>query len=249
VGASSSLKVAAKESPGLRIALDLQTAIIYLDLDVDFVVRIDGVPADCSLTAGKHSAASGWLLSRGEIGDLAFVAPASFDDQVPLTVFVQSPETAPGGTQIFSRFDIMVTAGGARSAFSLLEPEDRDGEKAPIKRMRKSVSKGRGKLAAKTVKRALTFGDSGATEDFVAHRSKSYLDALFQGDMSHKQGEPMDVALSVEKRIALARSLWEGETNARLTEARQQWEQESKSLRTRIAELEDQLRKALELDD
>lgn len=248
MGASSSLKVAAKESPGLRIALDLQTAITYLDLDVDFVIRIDGVPADCSLSAGKHSAA-GWMLSRGEIGDLAFLAPASFNDQLPLTVFVQSPETAPGGTQIFSRFDFLVTADGARSAFSHLEPEDRDGEKAPVKRMRKSVAKGRGKLATKTVKRALTFGDSGATEDFVAHRSKSYLDALFQGDMSQKQGEPLDVTLSVEKRIALARSLWEGETNSRLSEARQQWEQESKSLRARIAELEDQLRKALELDD
>lgn len=240
--------MSAKESPGLRIALDLQTAIAYLDLEVDFVIRIDGVPADCRLSAGRHSAGI-WMLTRGEIGDLAFLAPANFDDHLPLTVFIQSPEGAPGGTQIFSRFDFLVTAQSARSAFSHLEPEDRDGEKAPVKRMRKSVSKGRGRLAAKSVKRALTFGDSGATEDFVAHRSKSYLDALFQGDMSQKQGEPLDVTLSVEKRIALARSLWEGETNSRLTEARQQWEQENKSLRARIAELEDQLRKALELDD
>ena len=244
MGASSSLKIAAKGSPGLRIALDLATAIAYLDIEADFVIRIDGLPDDCSLNAGRPSA-EGWLLNRDEIRDLAFVAPANFDDQLPLNVAILSPD----GTLIFSRFDLMVTARGARSAFSHLEPEDRDGEKAPVKRMRKSVAKGRGKLAAKTIKRALTFGDTGATEEFVAHRSASYLDALFHGDLSQKQGEPMEVTMGVEQRIALARSLWEGEAKDMMTRAKQQWEQESKSLRARIAELEQQLKQALELDD
>jgi uncharacterized protein YukE len=244
---ASPLKAAAKESHGLRVALDLKTALAYLDIEDEFVIRIDGVPADCQLNAGRY-AAGAWLLARAEIADLAFVAPVAFADQIPLTVIIQSPENA-GAAQVFSRFDILVTAAGARSAFSHLEPEDTETVKAPMKRMRKSVAKGRGKLAAKTVKRALNFGDKSATEDFVAHRSRSYLDALFQGDMSHKAGEPMEVALDAEKRIALARSLWEGETAARMQEAKQQWEQESKSLRARIAELEEQLKKALELDD
>lgn len=244
MGASSSLKIAAKGSSGLRIALDLTTAIAYLDIEAEFVIRIDGLPDDCSLTAGRPSA-DGWLLNSDEIRDLAFVAPANFDDQLPLNVAIQSPD----GAQIFSRFDLMVTSRGARSAFSHLEPEDRDGEKAPVKRMRKSVAKGRGKLVAKTVKRALTFGDNSATEEFVAHRSASYLDALFHGDLSQKQGEPMEVTMGVEQRIALARSLWEGEAKDMLTRAKQQWEQEGKSLRARIAELEDQLKQALELDD
>ena len=244
MGASSSLKIAAKGGPGLRIALDLPTAIAYRDIEADFVIRIDGLPDDCSLNAGRLSS-DGWLLNRDEIRDLAFIAPANFDDQLPLNVAIQSAD----GTLIFSRFDLMVTARGARSAFSHLEPEDRDGEKAPVRRMRKSVAKGRGKLVAKTVKRALTFGDNGATEEFVAHRSASYLDALFHGDLSQKQGEPMEVTMGVEQRIALARSLWEGEAKDMMTRAKQQWEQESKSLRARIAELEDQLKQALELDD
>jgi uncharacterized protein YukE len=244
VGASSSLKVAAKGSSGLRIALDLTTPLAYLDIEADFVIRIDGLPEDCSLTAGRPGT-DGWTLGRAEIGELAVIAPANFDEQLPLTVIIQSPDAA----QIFSRFDLLVTARGARSAFSHLEPEDRDGEKAPVKRMRKSVAKGRGRLAAKTIKRALTFGDTGATEEFVAHRSASYLDALFHGDLSQKQGEPMEVTMGVEQRIALARSLWEGEAKDMMARAKQQWEQESKSLRTRIAELEEQLKQALELDD
>jgi uncharacterized protein YukE len=244
VGASSSLKIAAKGSAGLRIALDLTTAVAYLDIEADFVICVNGVPEDCSLTAGRPSA-DGWLLTQSEIRDLVFVAPAGFDDQLPLMVAIQSAD----GSLIFSRFDLLVTAHGARSAFSHLEPEDRDAEKAPVKRMRKSVAKGRGKLAAKTIKRALTFGDSGATEEFVAHRSASYLDALFHGDLSQKQGEPMEVTMGVEQRIALARSLWEGEAKDMVARAKQQWEQESKSLRARIAELEDQLKQALELDD
>jgi hypothetical protein len=244
VGASPSLKIAAKGAPGLRIALDLTTAIAYLDIEADFVIRIDGLPDDCSLNAGRLST-DGWMLNRDEIRDLAFIAPASFDDQLPLNVAIQSTD----GTLIFSRFDLLVTARGARSAFSHLEPEDRDGEKAPVRRMRKSVAKGRGKLAAKTIKRALTFGDNGATEEFVAHRSASYLDALFHGDLSQKQGEPMEVTMGVEQRIALARSLWEGEAKDMMTRAKRQWEQESKSLRARIAELEQQLKQALELDD
>jgi uncharacterized protein YukE len=59
----------------------------------------------------------------------------------------------------------------------------------------------------------------------------------------------MEVTMGVEQRIALARSLWEGETKERLQQAQRRWEQESKSLRTRIAELEEQLQQALDRDD
>ena len=242
--------LAAKQIQGLRIPLDLRTALAYLDLEGEFVIRIEGLPMDCGLTAGSQDQAMNWLIERGEIDGLEILLPRSFNDQVPVGVSIVSSETGPGGVpQVLSRFDVMLTAEGARSAFSHLEPEDRDNEKAPVRRLRKSVAKGRGKLAAKTVKRALTFGDASSTEEFVAHRSTSYLDALFQGDLSQKQGEPMEVTMGVEQRIALARSLWEGETKERLQQAQRRWEQESKSLRTRIAELEEQLQQALERDD
>jgi len=250
VGAPSPQMLAAKQIQGLRIPLDLRTALTYLDLEGEFVIRVEGLPMDCSLSAGNQDQAMNWMLERSEIDSLEILLPRSFNDQVPVGVCILSSEAGPGGTpQMLSRFDVMLTADGARSAFSHLEPEDRDNEKAPVRRLRKSVLKGRGKLAAKTIKRALTFGDKSSTEEFVAHRSTSYLDALFQGDLSQKQGEPMEVTMGVEQRIALARSLWEGETKERLQQAQRRWDQESKSLRTRIAELEEQLRLALDRDD
>jgi uncharacterized protein YukE len=249
-GVPSPPMLAAKRIQGLRLPLDLRTPLAYLDLDGDFVIRVEGLPMDCTLSKGRQDDGMNWLLERAEIDGLEILLPASFNDQVPFGVCIESRQPGLGGVpEVLSRFDLMLTAEGARSAFSHLEPEDKDSDKIAMRRMRKSVSKGRGKLAPKTVKRALTFGDKAATEEFVAHRSTSYLDALFQGDLSQKQGEPMEVTMGVEQRIALAKSLWEGESKERMTQAQRRWEQENKSLRTRIAELEEQLRQALERDD
>ena len=109
--------LAAKQIQGLRIPLDLRTALAYLDLEGEFVIRIEGLPMDCGLTAGSQDQAMNWLIGRGEIDGLEILLPRSFNDQVPVGVSIVSSEAGPGGVpQVLSRFDVMLTAEGARSA-------------------------------------------------------------------------------------------------------------------------------------
>jgi hypothetical protein len=252
VGARSSLKIPAGNTQGLRLALDFRTAIARLELDFDFVIQIEGLPEAGGLSAGSRGPGDNWRVARGDIDGLEMVVPRDDADGLPLTVVFMANDD--GNLQVLNRFAMMVTPEGVRWAFSQLEPsqqsdpEEREAEKAPVKRMRKSVSTGPAKLGAKTIKKALDFGDSHASEHYAAHRSNAYLQALFQGDLSHKPGEPMEADMSADARIALARSLWEAEANQRIAEARHQWLQEQKSLIARVAELERLLKIAMDED-
>src|SRR4249920_2026279 len=97
VGAPSPLMLATKQIQGLRIPLDLRTALAYLDLEGEFVIRIEGLPMDCGLTAGNQDQAMNWLIERGEIDGLEILLPRSFNDQVPVGVSIVSSEAGPGG--------------------------------------------------------------------------------------------------------------------------------------------------------
>lgn len=226
------------------IPLNLKPALAHLRPDRDATVRLDGVPDGMQLSAGSREGGNSWSLTLADLDGLAIVAPAGYDGQSPISVSLLRRETPGERPQVVSSFGILLTREGATSAFSGLEPEEREGDLDSIVRLRASVGKGRGKLKVKTTKRPLDFGAGESAAAFTAQRSQAHLDALFRGDLAYNDGITSEASLEVEQRVTLARSMWEGEAAERLAKARQEWDAEQARLNRKIGDLETRLREA-----
>lgn len=232
----------APAQPGTRLVpLDLRAALAHLRPDRQSWVRLEGVPDSILLSAGQSEEGGSWLLALADLDNLNAIAPASFRGQVPLSVVLLRRSAEGSGFEVASRFGVLLTPEGAVSAFSGLEPEDRDGSPDSVGQLRASVGKGRGKLTVKTVKRAIDFSDGRATSGFVAHRSHAQLDALFRGELAHNPGASSEATVDVEQRLTLARRMWEGQAAQQMETARQGWDEERAKLTARIGELEERL--------
>ena len=226
------------------IPLNLKSALAHLRPDGNTTIRLEGVPEGMQLSAGSREGGNAWSLTLADLEDLAVVAPAGYDEQSPLSVSLMRRDAHADRAQLVSSFGILLTREGAMSAFSGLEPEEREGNLDSIVRLRASVGKGRGKLKVKTTKRPLDFGTGESTAAFTAQRSQAHLDALFRGDLAYNDGITSEASLEVEQRVTLARSLWEGEAAERLAKARTEWDAEQARLTLKINDLEGRLREA-----
>jgi hypothetical protein len=226
------------------IPLNLKPALAHLRPDEHTTIRLDGVPDGMQLSAGSVGADNAWLLTVAELDGLVVVAPAGFDGQSPLSVGLLRRDPQGGQAELVSSFGVLLTPDGAMSAFSGLEPEEREGNFDSVIRLRASVGKGRGKLKVKTVKKPLDFGTAESTAAFTAQRSQAHLDALFRGELAYNDGITSEASMEVEQRVALARSLWEGEAAERLAKTRQEWDAEQARLNLKISDLEGRLREA-----
>lgn len=231
----------AKAQSGTRLVpLDLRAALTHLRPDRQSWVRLEGVPDGIMLSAGQCEGSGTWLLSLENLENLNASTPSSFRGQVPLSVVLlkRQPE---GGFEVASTFGVLLTPEGAVSAFSGLEPEDRDGSPDLVGKLRASIGRGRGKLTVKTVKRAIDFKDGRATSSFVAQRSHSQLDSLLRGELAHNPGASSEASVDIEQRLTLARRMWEGQAAQQMETARKGWNEERAKLNARIAELEEKL--------
>ncbi len=225
----------------LTIPLDLKPALAHLRPDEHTSIRLEGVPEGMQLSAGSGDANNVWSLTLAELDNLKVIAPAGYRGQSPLSVNLIRCDPQ-GGTETVSNFGLLLTRDGAMSAFSGLESEDKDSSPDSIVRLRSQISKGRGLLSTKTGKRALDFGDGGATAAFAAQRSSEHLNALLRGELACNDGVTSEAGLQVEQRVALARKLWEGEAAQRQSAARKEWEAERAQLTLKVRELEGKLR-------
>jgi uncharacterized protein YukE len=241
---SGSKAMPAAASGKRSIPLNLKPALAHLRPDEHTTIRLEGVPDGMQLSAGSVGADNAWLLTLAELDGLVVVAPAGYDGQSPLAVGLLRRDPDGGAPQLASSFGVLLTADGAMSAFSGLEPEEREGNFESVVRLRASVGKGRGKLKVKTTKRPLDFGTSESTAAFTAQRSQAHLDALFRGELAYNDGVTSEASLDVEKRVALARTLWEGEAAERLAKARTEWDAEQARLNRKVGDLENRLREA-----
>ena len=231
--------------PGKRsIPLNLKPALAHLCPDKHTMIRLEGLPDGMRLSAGSADAGNVWLLTIAELDGLAVLASAGYEGQSPLSVNLLRHDPQGGQPQLVSSFGVLLTPDGAMSAFSGLEPEDREGNLDSVVRLRASVGKGRGRLKVKTGKRPLDFGTEASTAAFTAQRSQAHLDALFRGELAYNDGITSEASLDVEQRVTLARSMWEGEAAERLAEARREWDAEQARLNLKIGDLEDRLRAA-----
>lgn len=228
--------------PGKRlIALDLKPALACLRPDRHASIRLDGVPRGMRLTAGSNDTGDTWWLAAADLDGLMVVAPADYGANAPLSVTLLRRDPQGGPPRVASTFDVLLTPDGATTAFSSLEPEDRDGGSESVIRLRDSVGKGRGRLKVKTAKQPLDFG---AAASFVAQRSAAHLEALFRGEPAHDGGVTSEAGMTVQQRLGLARAMWESEAAARLAEARKDWDAERAQLNLRISDLDGRLRQA-----
>jgi hypothetical protein len=228
----------------LTIPLDLKPALAHLRPDEHTSIRLEGVPEGMQLSAGSGDANNVWSLTLAELDNLKVIAPAGYRGQSPLSVNLIRRDPQGGNPETVSNFGLLLTPDGAMSAFSGLEPEEKDSSPDSVVRLRSQVSKGRGLLATKTGKRALDFGDGGATAAFAAQRSSEHLNALLRGELAYNDGVTSEASLQVEQRVALARKLWEGEAALRLATARKDWDAERAQLTLKVQELEGKLRQA-----
>jgi hypothetical protein len=241
----------------LTIPLDLKPALAHLRPDEHTSIRLEGVPEGMQLSAGSGDADNVWSLTLTDLDNLTVIAPAGFRGQSPLSVNLVRRDPQGGEAKIVSNFGLLLTPEGAMSAFSGLEQEEKDSNPESIVRLRSQVSKGRGLLSTKTTKKALDFGDGRAA--FAAQRSSEHLNALLRGELAYNDGATSEASLQVEQRVALARTLWEGEAAQkqaaarkewegevalRLATARKEWEAESAQLTLKAQELEGKLRQA-----
>jgi hypothetical protein len=259
---SPAASAARKAEPGKRaIPLDLKPALTHLRPDEHTSIRLEGVPEGMQLSAGSGDANNVWSLTLAELDNLKIIAPAGFRGQSPLSVNLVRHDPQAGTAETVSNFGLLLTPDGAMSAFSGLEPEEKDSSPDSIVRLRSQVSKGRGLLAVKTGKRALDFGDGSATAAFAAQRSSEHLNALLRGELAYNDGATSEASLQVEQRVALARKLWEGEAAQRQSAARREWEGEAAhriaaarkdwdaeraQLTLKVQELEGKLRQAVD---
>jgi uncharacterized protein YukE len=229
-------------APGKRfIPLDLKPALAYLRPDGQARIRLDGVPGGMQLTAGSSDGSDTWWLTAADLDELMVIAPADYGAHAPLAVTLLRRDPRGGPAESAARFDVLLTPGGATSAFSGLEPEDRDGGSDSIIRLRQSLGRGRGKLKVKSVKQPLDFGAAAA---FDAQRSCAHLETLLGGRLADDDGIASEAGMTAAQRLDLARAMWEREAAARLAEARQQWDAERAALDLRVSELGDRLRQA-----
>ncbi|HUL06425.1 MAG TPA: hypothetical protein VLV76_08835 [Candidatus Acidoferrum sp.] len=208
----------------LTIPLDLKPALAHLRPDQHTTIRLEGVPEGAQLSAGKSDDNNVWSLTIAELDNLKVIAPAGFRGQSPLSVNLIRRDPEGGTAETISNFALLLTAEGAMSAFSGLEPEEKDSAPDSIVRLRSQVSKGRGLLSTKPAKKALDFGDGRAA--FAAQRSSEHLNALLRGELAYNDGATSEASLQVEQRVALARKLWEGEAAQKQAAARKEWEAE-----------------------
>lgn len=235
-------KAKAQAQAGTRLVpLDLRSALIHLRPDRQSWVRLEGVPDGIMLSAGQSEGSGSWLLALADLDNLNAIAPASFRGQAPLSVVLLRRQADGNGFETISSFGLLLTPEGAVSAFSGLEPEEREGSPESVGQLRATVGKGRGKLTVKTVKRAIDFSDGRATTGFVAQRSHAQLDALFRGELAHNPGASSEASVDIEQRLTLARRMWEGQAAQDMASARKGWDEERTKLTARIGELEEQL--------
>lgn len=243
--ATARSRTAADDRSGERIIpLDLKSALAHLHPDAHTTIRLDGIPEGLRLSAGSSDGGSAWLLALADLDGLTVAAPPDYAGPSPLSVGLVRRDPQGGPPQLVSNFGVLLTLEGAMSAFSGLEPEEREGNFDSVIRLRASVGKGRGRLKGKTVKRPLDFGNAEATAAFAAQRSSAHLEALFRGELAYNDGVTSEASLEVEQRIGLARTMWENEAAARLAAAQAEWEAERDRLGLRITDLEDRLRQA-----
>jgi hypothetical protein len=226
------------------IPLDLKPALAHLHPDEQATIRLDGVPEGLQFSAGAADGDSAWMLALADLDGLTVSAPADYAGPSPLSVNLMRRDPQGGPPQVVSNFGVLLTPDGATSAFSGLEPEEREGNFDSVVRLRTSLGKGRGRLKVKTAKRPLDFGSAEATAAFTAQRSSAHLEALFRGELAYNDGVTSEASLEVEQRIGLARAMWESEAAARLAAAQKEWEAERAQLGLRISDLEDRLRRA-----
>ena len=208
----------------LTIPLDLKPALAHLRPDQHTTIRLEGVPEGAQLSAGKSDDNNVWSLTIAELDNLKVIAPAGFRGQSPLSVNLIRRDPEGGTAETISNFALLLTAEGAMSAFSGLEPEEKDSAPDSIVRLRSQVSKGRGLLSTKPAKKALDFGDGRAA--FAAQRSSEHLNALLRGELAYNDGATSEASLQVEQRVARARKLWDGEAAQTQAAARKEWEAE-----------------------
>ena len=226
----------------MTIPLDLKPAVAHLRPDQHTTIRLEGVPEGMKLSAGSGDANNVWSLTLADLDNLKVIAPAGFRGQSPLSVNLIRRDPEGGTAETVSNFGLLLTPEGAMSAFSGLEPEEKDSAPESIVRLRSQVSKGRGLLSTKTTKKALDFGDGRAA--FAAQRSSEHLNALLRGDLAYNDGATSEASLQVEQRVALARKLWEGEAAQKQVAARKEWEAERAQLTLKVQDLEGKLRQA-----
>jgi hypothetical protein len=231
--------------PGKRsIPLNLKPALAHLRPDEHTTLRLEGLPEGMQLSAGSVGADHVWSLTLAELDGLKVIAPTGFDGQSPLSVGLLRRDPQGSPPALVSSFGVLLTPDGAMSAFSGLEPEEREGNFESVVRLRASVGKGRGKLKVKTGKKPLDFGTAEATAAFTAQRSQAHLDALFRGELAYNDGITSEASMAVEQRVTLARTMWEGEATERLAKARTEWDAEQARLNLKISDLEGRLREA-----
>lgn len=240
--ASARSSSAAAATGGLTIPLDLKPALAHLRPDQHTTIRLEGVPEGMKLSAGSGDANNVWSLTLADLENLKIFAPAGFRGQSPLSVNLIRRDPEGGTAETVSNFGLLLTPEGAMSAFSGLEQEEKDSAPESIVRLRSQVSKGRGLLSTKTTKKALDFGDGRAA--FAAQRSSEHLNALLRGELAYNDGATSEASLQVEQRVALARTLWEGEAAQKQAAARKDWEAEKAQLALKVQDLEGKLRQA-----
>ncbi|MGH6927477.1 MAG: hypothetical protein ACREEV_04090 [Dongiaceae bacterium] len=243
--ARSGSKATPAATSGKRsIPLNLKPALAHLRPDEHTTLRLEGLPDGMQLSAGTVGADKTWLLTLADLDNLMAVAPAGYDGQSPLSVGLLRRDPKGGQPELVSSFGLLLTRDGAMSAFSGLEPEEREGNFDSVVRLRASVGKGRGKLKVKTGKRPLDFGTADSTAAFTAQRSQAHLDALFRGELAYNDGITSEASMAAEQRVTLARTMWEGEAAERLAKARTEWDVEQGRLNLKISDLEGRLRDA-----
>jgi hypothetical protein len=243
--ARSGSKATQSGASGKRsIPLNLKLALAHLRPDEHTTIRLEGVPEGMQLSAGSVGADNAWLLTLAELDGLSVVAPAGYAGQSPLSVGLLRRDPQGGQPELVSSFGVLLTPDGAMSAFSGLEPEEREGNFDSVIRLRSSVGKGRGKLKVKSGKKPLDFGTADSTAAFTAQRSQAHLDALFRGELAYNDGITSEASMAVDQRVALARTMWEGEAAERLAKARTEWDAEQARLNLKIGDLEGRLSEA-----
>ncbi len=243
--ARSGSKAIPAGTPGKRsIPLNLKPALAHLRPDEHTTLRLEGLPDGMQLSAGSVGADQVWSLTLAELDGLKVIAPTGYDGQSPLSVGLLRRDPQGSQPELVSSFGVLLTPDGAMSAFSGLEPEEREGNFESVVRLRASVGKGRGKLKVKTGKKPLDFGTAEATAAFTAQRSQAHLDALFRGELAYNDGITSEASMEVEQRVKLARTMWEGEATERLAKARTEWDAEQARLNLKITDLEGRLREA-----
>ncbi|KAA2212469.1 hypothetical protein [Teichococcus oryzae] len=92
------------------VALDLSAALSDVDGSESLVIRLLGLPAGASLSAGRRGDDGSWLLDGSELSGLSLLAPPDYAGTLVLTLHVLARE-ANGDTAVTRRdFSVLVQA-------------------------------------------------------------------------------------------------------------------------------------------